>query len=242
MCETLSRHREIWDKKKILREIYAAWYRMILGDMKESGHKTVELGAGSGNFKAFKPDVISADIADCEWLDMCFDAHHMPFENNTLGNIVMVDVLHHLADPVRFFNEAYRVLEPQGRLIMLEPYPSLLSRPVYRAVHPEPFLMNMDYFDLKPGRAKKDPWAANQAIPYLMFFKQRRKFEKQFEHQYRIIKRERNSCVLYPASGGFERRALIPDFMIPVFRILELLLKPLSRIMAFRCYVVLEKI
>lgn len=33
----------------------------------------------------------------------------------------MIDVLHHLAKPKLFFGEARRILEPGGRLIMIEP-------------------------------------------------------------------------------------------------------------------------
>ena len=50
------------------------------------------------------------------------------------------------------------------------------------------------------------------------------------------------SCILYPASGGFENKAMIPDILIPLFKLLEILLTPFRRLLAFRCYIVLEKI
>ena len=104
MSDILNRHREIWNKKRILRVIYIEWYKQIINDLFSGRGKTVELGAGSGNFKEFKPDVISADIDPQEWLDLCFDAHHMPFRDGEIANIVMIDVLHHLAHPVHFLN------------------------------------------------------------------------------------------------------------------------------------------
>ena len=106
--------------------------------------------------------------------------------------------------------------------------------------------MNTDYFskidhesvsDLKD----KDPWDSNQAIPYLLFYKHKEKFNAMFGDKFEVIRKEKLSFILYPASGGFENKAMIPDFMIPVFKGLELVASPLKDLLAFRCFVVLEK-
>lgn len=241
MADILLKHRETWYKKKIIRLIYTEWYRMILEDLSTTGGKTVELGAGSGNFKEFKPDVISADIEPREWLDMSFDAHFMPFGDNSISNIVMIDVLHHLSNPVKFLKEALRVLNVNGRLVILEPYPSLFSLMVYRKFHPEPFIFNADYFRKIDEVELKDPWDSNQAIAYLLFYDGIEKFKQMFSGKFKVVRKQRMSCILYPVSGGFENKALIPDFLIPVFRLLEFLFIPLRRWFAFRTYVVLEK-
>jgi SAM-dependent methyltransferase len=240
MSDVLKRHREIWYKKKILRKIYMKWYNTILGDLNDNRSKTIELGAGSGNFKDYKKDVIACDIVDCEWIDLCFDAHHMPFGNESIGNIVMIDVLHHLANPILFFKEAVRVLQKKGRIIILEPYLSPFSKIVYKLFHPEPFFMTSDYFS-KIEIENKNPWDANQAVAYLLFYKYRKRFEGLFKNSLEIIKQQEMSCILYPASGGFEHKSLIPDFFIPFFEMLEMILTPLRFLMAFRCYIVLEK-
>jgi len=185
MSDILTNHREIWKKKKILRDIYTSWYRQIQKDLSCTPHKTIELGAGGGNFKEYKSDVIASDIEFCPWLDTCFDAHFLPFKDGSVGNIIMIDVLHHLADPVGFFHEANRVLEKGGRIVLIEPYPTLFSLFVYRRFHPEPFIMDINYFDspsVSPGSSasnhRKDPWEANQAAAYLLFFKYKESFIK----------------------------------------------------------------
>lgn len=239
MSDKLLNHKQVWEKKRILREIYAGWYKKIIKDLKPTG-KTLELGSGSGNFKEFKPDLISSDIDACPWLDMCLDAHSLPFEPEAIANIVMIDVLHHLANPMVFFQEALRVLEKGGKIVLLEPYPTLFSLIVCKIFHPEPFVMNADYFVKKDVEAK-DPWDSNQAMAYLLFFKHKAKFLDRFCGKFKIIKRHKMSCILYPASGGFEHKALIPDFLIPVFKFLEFCSIPLRWLLAFRCYVVLEK-
>ncbi len=241
MNSILVRHKEIWKQKKILRLIYEEWYKKIIKDLSSSRGKTVELGAGSGNFKEYKPDIISADIDDCEWLDMCFDAHKMPFEEQSLSNIVMIDVLHHLYNPVTFLNEAGRVLKKSGRVIMLEPFPSAFSLMIYKRFHPEPFIFDVDYF-AKNALQNKDPWDSNQAIPYLIFFKNLKSFKKIFGDIFKIVKKEKFSFILYPASGGFENKQKIPDSLIPLFKGFEKILTPLKSVLAFRCYIVLEKI
>lgn len=240
MPDKLKTHRQIWDQKKILRIIYTEWYKNILLDIKDGTGKTVELGAGGGNFKKFKPDVIAADIEQCEWLDMCFDAHNMPFEDRSVSNIIMIDVLHHLVNPVIFLKEASRVLKKKGRIIMIEPYPSPFSLVIYGKFHPEPFIMDIDYFDTSVVE-DKDPWESNQAIAYLLFFKYRKRLLELFQSDFDITRIMKMSCILYPASGGFENNTLIPDFLIPVFKFLEFILSPFRWFLAFRCYIVLEK-
>jgi len=241
MENILEKHKETWKKKKILRVIYEEWYKKIIDSLSSIDGKTVELGAGSGNFKEYMPDVISADIDKCDWLDMCFDAHNMPFKNEEIANIVMIDVLHHLYNPIKFLLEADRVLKRTGRVIMLEPFPSPFSLQIYKRFHPEPFIFKIDYFS-KNDLQEKDPWDSNQAIPYLIFFKNADKFKKCFGKQFKIVKKEKLSFILYPASGGFENKAMISDSLIKPFKGLERLLSPLKSLLAFRCFIILEKI
>jgi SAM-dependent methyltransferase len=235
MKNTVQSHRRIWKNKKILRLIYQDWYKKICRDLIPG--TTLEIGSGTGNFKEFKKDVITSDIDPCPWLDMCFDAHKIPLRNKSVDNLVLIDALHHLSQPVKFFEEANRVLKYKGRIILLEPFPSPISRVFYRIFHPEPFNFNVDYFK-KYIPKNKNPWEANQAIPYLLFFKQLEIFEKRFP-DLKIIKREKLSFITYPLSGGYRHRSMIPDYSFPFFAILEKLLSPFKSILAFRCYLVM---
>jgi ubiquinone/menaquinone biosynthesis C-methylase UbiE len=153
----------------------------------------------------------------------------------------MIDVLHHLNNPVKFLFEADRVLKKTGRVIMLEPFPSPFSLQIYKRYHPEPFIFDVDYFS-KNDLEAKDPWDSNQAIPYLIFFKNADKFYKEFGQKFKIVKKEKLSFILYPASGGFENRQMISDSLITPFKALEKLLSPFKSLLAFRCFIILEKI
>jgi len=227
MTDILDLHRNIWRNKKILQKIYFEWYKKIVKDMKEG--KTLEIGSGSGNFKEFKKDIITSDICKKPWIDKCFDAHNIPFKNQSLDNIVMIDVLHHLQSPMKFLKEAERVLVKGGKIIMVEPYPSFFSLQIYRKFHPEPFIMN------------ENSEVPNQAFPYLIFYKNLGKFNKILGSKFIILKKEEFSFLLYPLSGGFEHRQLFPDKLFKFLQIFEIILKPFRKLLAFRCYIVLEK-
>jgi SAM-dependent methyltransferase len=241
MRDKLEAHRQLWKKKPILMKVYQRWYREIVSDLAKTERKTLELGSGTGNFKEYYPNAISSDIEEKPWLDMVFDAHTMPFKNKELGNIVMIDVLHHLADPVAFLKEAWRVLCKGGRLVVLEPYISPFSRIVFGIFHEEPFDLKVDYFANANTHAK-NPWDSNQAISTILFFREISEFKGQFGERFQIRKRRRQDMVLYPMSGGFEHRQILPDFLIPLLMRMESLLKWLAPLLSFRCYIVLEAV
>lgn len=236
-------HRRVWKKKKILREAYLEWYKQILTDLRRSTNKTIEIGAGCGNFKEFKPDIIACDIQSNPWINYSFDAHNMPFNSQSIANIVLIDTLHHLYNPIKFLHEAGRILESKGRLIMIEPYPSFFSSLIYKKFHPEPFIMDINYFGrISNVKCQKNLLYSNQGIAFLLFFKNYQKTMSKFKTIFHTIKIKKMSYFLYPASGGFEYRQLIPDFMISFTKLMEYLLTPFKDLLAFRCYIVLEKI
>ncbi len=239
MSDILGQHREIWKKKPLLRHIYTDWYRLICENLKKG--KTLEVGSGTGNFKEYKPDIISSDIDKQPWLDLVCDAHKIPMKNSSLGNIVMIDVLHHLNEPLKFFDEAYRVLKPGGRIVMLEPYPSKISLFVYRLVHPEPFIFETDYKSLRKNNKSKQPWDSNQAIPYLLFTKYRDQFENEFESKFKILKIDKLTFFLYPLSGGFGAKQFIPNPLVGMGEKIEKKLSIFKEVLAFRCFIVIEK-
>jgi hypothetical protein len=75
----------------------------------------------------------------------------------------------------------------------------------------------------------------------LIFYKHLDKFAKVFGHAFKIVKREKISFILYPASGGFENPSMIPQTMIPILKRIEKAVSPLSPLVAFRTYINIEK-
>ncbi|MFC1521612.1 class I SAM-dependent methyltransferase [Elusimicrobiota bacterium] len=235
----LNQHKNIWQDKPLLRAIYTDWYKEIVRWALPG--KTLEIGSGSGNFKEFMPESVSTDIVKLPWLDAVLDAHHLPFRSESFNNIITFDVVHHLQNPTDFIRETSRVLMPGGRLVMMEPYISAVSYPVYRFLHPEPLDMGTDPFEVTSVSAERKPFDANQAIPKLLLESYWKRFEGLFP-EYTKLLHKRLAFFAYPLSGGFDHPALIPTRAYPQLRRLENWLSPLGRLFAFRFLVVLEKV
>jgi SAM-dependent methyltransferase len=235
--DILTRRREIWAAKPIIRKLYDRWYGYIQQALKPG--RTLELGGGSGNLREFLPEAITSDVVFEPWLDAVLDAHALPFKEESLDNIVLFDVLHHLTAPAVLFREVERVLKSGGRALMMEPYVSWLSFPVYRFLHAEGMEWDTDPFRDQPLK-RKGPFEGNQAIPTLIFQKKREKFTEMFS-RLRIVREETMDVLLYPLSGGFHQRSFCPLTLWTFLGRLEALLRPLNRYLAFRLFLVLEK-
>jgi SAM-dependent methyltransferase len=234
----LNERKQIWKSKKILKRVYHNWYRKI-GNALRPG-SILEIGGGSGNLKEFFKDSISSDIEYVPWIDTVLDAHHLPFHNATFDNVILFDVLHHLHDPAHFFSEAQRVLKQKGRIVLMEPYISLVSFLVYRFLHHEGMDWNINPFKKECSKKNKNHLHGNQAIPTLIFESYKNRFEKDFP-RLKAIKKERMDFIIYPLSGGFHNPSLCPLFLYPTLEYLEKILYPLNRFLSFRLFVVLEK-
>lgn len=234
----LKRHRVHWEKKPVLRAIYAAWYKEIIGALKPG--KTLELGGGSGNFKAHFPEAVTSDLIPLPWLDLVLDAHDLPLRDSSIFNAVLFDVLHHLENPRFFFDEVVRVLRPGGRVLLLEPHISLASYPIYRFFHQESMDMSQDPFELRYPSPHRAPFDSNQALTTLFFFRYKRRFQEMYP-SLRLIRRHCLGFFAYPLSGGFDHPSLLPLWALRPVLLMERFLGFLSPILAFRLFVVLEK-
>ena len=235
----LARHRETWEGKAVLRQIYGDFHRRILGACKPG--LTVEIGAGLGCLKSTAPEVVCVDIQMAPWLDLAADAQRLPFADDRVDNIVMIDVLHHIEWPRRFFDEAARVLKRGGRLVMLEPAITLGSWPFYRWLHPEPVDMAADPLAAGEPSAPRDPYHAHQAIPTLLFRGDSGPFHATFPGL-RVIERRWFGLLAYPLSGGYRRWSLIPSALAaPLLRFEDMLPQWLNWLFGFRLLVTVEK-
>jgi len=171
------------------------------------------------------------------------DAHQLPFQANSFGGIILLDVVHHLVRPMKFFAEAVRVLKPGGRLVMIEPGMSPIAYPFYRYIHQEPAEMNVDPFEEPPSDFRRSPWDSNQDIPTLLFDNERNRAEvlRRFP-MFSIREIDWFSLFAYPLSGGFKRWSLVPDAAVdPIIKLEDALPRAIRRFFGFRLIVTLEK-
>jgi len=237
--QELINHREQWNRKPVLRDIYYEYFSLIREASIEG--RTLEVGGGSGNFKARFPEIISLDVVPLPWLDIIADAQILPIRDGSIANIVMVDVLHHVEHPSTFFTEVERVLQPGGRMIFIEPAITPVSRVFLTLFHPEPIDLRINPLEEHPRDPAREPFDANQAIPTLLFGRYRDRFEKRFPNL-KIKKIQYLDIFTYPLSGGFRAWSLVPHRCLCLIRRVERLLLPaFGPMMAFRYYGIIEK-
>ena len=235
----LEDYQKRWAEKPVLRKIYSDLYQRM--DQAALDGDTLEIGGGIGNLKIGNGRLIKSDIQCSASVDVATDAQSLPFASAVFSNIVLFDVLHHLQCPLLFFAEAERVLKPGGRVIMVEPGITPVSKLLYKMFHDEP--VDLDWEVLAPCKVdkNKDPYESNQAIPTILF----KRDADLFLHAVRglrIVRSEWLSLFAYPLSGGFKPWSLIPERWVSrVLQVEEKLLPFLGRLMAFRLIVVLEK-
>ncbi len=237
--ETLDAQLEAWNSRPLVRRLYLDWFEEIGRQLAGVPGETVELGSGIGKLKERFPFVVATDIEPTPWSDHVVDAEHLPYADGSLANLVLVDVFHHLADPARFLDEARRTLAPGGRVVILDPYCSPVSTPAYRLFHEERTDLSAPAFEPEAAIAA-DPLASNQARTTLVFFRREDELRRSWP-DLRIAERRRLALVLYPLSGGFSGRRLVPDAAYRPLAAVERALAPLAPLLAFRCLVVLER-
>ena len=245
-ARTLARyeeHRRAWDSNEALRTLYASWYGRVAARLPSPAlGPFVEIGSGPGFARSFIPGLRLTDVVRAPWHDDQVSAEQLPFADGSLGALVLFDVLHHLAAPAAFFEQALRVLAPGGRVVMCEPYLSPLSFPVYRFLHEEPVVMGVDPLAVQAG-SDKDPFDSNQAIPTLLFDRARGRaaFSARFP-RFIVGEVERLAGPAYPASGGFGKRPLLPLAVWHALDGLEARLPKVAyRLLGFRMLVTVEK-
>lgn len=226
-----------WDRKPALRRLYGRWFAMVRDALAPG--PVLEVGAGIGKFKEVVPGALSLDILPTRWTDMAGDAQCLPVRDASLGDIVLFDVLHHLPRPVRFLEEAERALMPGGRVVIMDPYVSPLSYPVYRFLHPEGVDRGCD--PLGPGDVcSGKPFDSDQGVATALFWRDAGRLAQRFPRLV-MVRRERLALLAYPLSGGFGGRSLAPDGLVAAVDRLERYLGFLAPLLAFRTFVVLEK-
>lgn len=107
-----------------------AIYENIKAFAKNITGTTLDIGCGSKPYKNLfnTENYIGMDIevsghnhTDSP-IDVFYDGHTIPFENNYFDSIVCFEVLEHVFNPDDFLMEAYRVMKPGGSAVFTVPF------------------------------------------------------------------------------------------------------------------------
>ena len=231
-------HRDIILKKPFLKRLYTDWYLIFIIKSKEiKNGKYLEIGSGGGFLKDVFPEVITSDILILPNVDLIFTAEEIPFKENELASIVMLNVFHHIPKPHLFLKEAQRTLIKGGKIIMTEPANSSLARFIYKRFHHEPF-DEKGQREIKAGNPLSN---SNQALPYIYFERDLDLFKKDFP-SLKINSIKYHSPFSYIISGGVSRSAMLPFFMYNFVKGIEWLFSPFFKQIGLFCTIEIEKI
>lgn len=202
-------HKEFIKNKFYLNKLYHQWYTEFKKEIKTLPEgKLIELGSGSGFIKDIDERIITSDILDLPTNDMTFSALEMPFEDNSVAGIFMIDTMHHIPDAKTFLEEVQRVLKPGGKMIMVEPANSFFGRLVYQNFHHEPFDPKGSWKIPNTGPLS----GANGCLPWIVFERDYNIFKQQFPSLSLEDIKYRNP-LLYLLSGGVSYKQLLPNFL-----------------------------
>ena len=231
-------HRDIILKKPFLKRLYSDWYLIFIIKSKEiKNGKYLEIGSGGGFLKDVFPEVITSDILILPNVDLIFTAEEIPFKEDELASIVMLNVFHHIPKPHLFLKEAQRTLIKGGKIIMTEPANSSLARFIYKRFHHEPF-DEKGQREIKAGNPLSN---SNQALPYIYFERDLDLFKKDFP-SLKINSINYHSPFSYIISGGVSRSAMLPFFMYNFVKGIEWLFSPFFKQIGLFCTIEIEKI
>ncbi|MBI2028432.1 MAG: class I SAM-dependent methyltransferase [Candidatus Levybacteria bacterium] len=214
-------HADLIQKKPYLRNIYIDFYKQLRLYISPLGNKViVELGSGGGFIKEIVPQAITSDIMKLKNIDMQFSALDIPFEKNSVDAFLMIDVMHHVSDVRRMFNELNRCLKKGGKIIMIEPANTLWGGFIYKYFHHELFNPKA-IWKFKP----KGPMSSsNLSLPWIVFVRDRQIFERLFPYL-KILNIKPHTPFMYLLSGGLRFPQLVPSFTYELFNNIEKLLK-----------------
>ena len=239
--ELIEQNQEYWNKKPLLQIIYREslpFGRQPLSNL--DNPKIVELGSGIGNIKMVIPDCLRTDLFPHPWLDQVENAYKLSFANETVSDLILTDVFHHLKYPGTALKEFHRVLRKGGRVIMLEPCISALGLIVYGLLHVEPIAITkpIQWFAPEDWSPENIDYYAAQGNATRIFTG--RKFRSQLR-DWQSIKTIRLSAISYAASGGYSKPQLYPTSALPLIQKVEKVLDPLPALFATRMVVILQK-
>lgn len=239
--EFIKRNREHWNRKPLLKILYNDFYGLIatkLSNLPDS--KIVELGSGLGNIKEVIPGCLRTDLFPNPWIDQVENIYRLSFADGTVSDLILTDVFHHLRYPGTALKELYRVLQKGGRVVMLEPYISILGLLIYGVFHSEQVGMKGKIEWLAPPE-----WSADEADYYAAQGNATRIFVRDPSHEelkiWQKVETIRLSAFAYAASGGYSGPQLYPRSILFLVKGLEKILDLFPSLLATRLLVILEK-
>ena len=209
----------------------------------------IEVGSGVG----FSKDYIKnknfkiSDISFDSHLDYKnIDAQNTGFTDESFDFVIASNMVHHVPYPIKFFKEMNRILKKDGKLIIFEPYCSILLQLVTIIMKHEGFDFTINPWDNKiPKSNESDAWHGNIAVSNLIF-DDKKMFSNQLGDYFNIEYEKLTECFIFLNSGGVTSKTFcIPlnNFFLKLLsKIDDILVRFMPNIFCLGRRVVLKKI
>ena len=235
------KNRKVYQNKDLIKIIYNNYYKNIKKNIYLSDKKKIlELGSGGGNIKKVIKECITSDQFKNKNIDRIENIYKINFKKNSISNIILIDVFHHLQFPSLALKEIHKVLIKNGRIIMVEPAMGLIPRIVYKIFHYEPngFNLRIKWNNIPKKMPLSNQYFAAQSIPWRAFFLK----ELNLKSKYSIKLIKPFSDFAFLLSGGYSYKALYPKILYSLIKLIDKILTSISiRIFSARMLIVLEK-
>lgn len=164
----------------------------------------VELGSAGGITKTLFPEIITTDVRRAQGVSKVMDAQEMTLESESVDLFIAKDVLHHLPDVSRHFDEVSRTLSRFGKIIYIEPNWNIVSRFVFTFLHPEPYLKKSPSWEF----LSSEPMFSNQAMAWLIFIRDKKIWEERFPELKFSIQKSRTGIDFLLSGGVYKRNKI----------------------------------
>jgi len=235
-----SKNRHTYQKKNLIKLIYKNYYKDIKKYIIKNNQYTIlELGSGDGNIKKIIKECVTSDQFRKRNIDKVENVYKINFKNDSISNVVMIDVFHHLKYPGLALKEINRVLIKNGRVIMIEPAMGLIPRIIYKIFHYEPngFNLKINWNSVVKKIPSANEYFAAQSIPWRVFFLREVNLKR---YKIKLIKPYSDFAFLL--SGGYSYNSFYPIALYPFVKLIDKLLTYISiKIFSARMLIVLEK-
>ena len=165
----------------------------------------VELGSGKGHAQQTIPHLITSEYTQETHVNLVMDGRHLPFADESLSGLLMLNVFHHIPNVDLFLSEAQRCLKPGGMVFIIDQHPGLFSYYIYRFLHNEDFTHHSPEWAFQAT----GPFSANGALAWMVFNRDREKFHQMYT-QLSLAQYLPHTPLLYWLSGGLKRWTLLP--------------------------------
>ena len=236
------KNRVIFTKNGLLKKIYFDYFEMIKKNLlNETKKPCLEIGS-SGFIKEVISNCITSNLSRYDdTIDREENIYSLKIKKNSISNIILIDIFHHLEFPKLALDNMLNALEVKGKIIMIEPAMGLIPRIIYKLFHHEPngFELNIEWNTIPRQIPDKNSYFAAQSIPWRAFIKK----EMKLDNQFLLEKVNCFSDFAFLGSGGFSYRSFYPKKIYSFLKFLDKIFSMIStKLFAARMLIVIKKI